>query len=102
MNLGFFASGSGSNFEAVAKRCRSGELAAEPAVVICNIPDAGVIERSQRLDVPCFLVRRDDFGGWAAAKPEIGIHRNYARIFDPACACLALNYVKFGVFQLYY
>ena len=61
MKLGFFASGSGSNFEAVAQRCRRGELAAEPAVVICNVPGAGVFARAQRLDVPCFLVRREDF-----------------------------------------
>ncbi len=61
MNLGFFASGSGSNFEAVAQRCCSGELAAKPTVVICNVPDAGVFERAQRFSVPCFLVRRDDF-----------------------------------------
>ena len=61
MNLGFFASGSGSNFEAVAKRCRRGELAAEPSVVICNVPDVGVFARAERLDVPCFLVRRDEF-----------------------------------------
>jgi phosphoribosylglycinamide formyltransferase-1 len=61
VNLGFFASGSGSNFEAVAKRCRSGELAAEPTVVICNVSDAGVFARAKRFGVPCFLVRRDDF-----------------------------------------
>ncbi len=61
MNLGFFASGSGSNFEAVAKRCRSGELAVEPAVVICNVPDAGVFARAERLGVACVLMRREDF-----------------------------------------
>ncbi|MBU1937135.1 phosphoribosylglycinamide formyltransferase, partial [bacterium] len=78
MNLGFFASGSGSNFEAIAQRCHSGEIAAKPAVVICNVPDAGVFERAQRLGVPCFLVRRDDFSeGQDFASRLLEILREY-------------------------
>lgn len=61
MNLGFFASGSGSNFGAVARRCLSGEIAAKPAVVICNVPGAGIFERAKRLNVHAELVRRQDF-----------------------------------------
>ncbi|MBM3325266.1 MAG: phosphoribosylglycinamide formyltransferase [Calditrichaeota bacterium] len=61
MNLGFFASGSGSNFEAVAKRCLSGEITATPAMLICNVEGAGVFERAERLQVPSYLVRREDF-----------------------------------------
>jgi phosphoribosylglycinamide formyltransferase-1 len=61
VNLAFFASGSGSNFEAVARRCLSGDIAAKASVVICNVPDAGVFQRAERLGIPCFLVRREDF-----------------------------------------
>jgi phosphoribosylglycinamide formyltransferase-1 len=61
VKLGFFASGSGSNFEAVAKRCQSGELGADAAVLICNVPEAGVFERAKGLGVAAYLVRRDDF-----------------------------------------
>lgn len=61
MRLGFFASGSGSNFEAVAQRCQSGELGADSAVVVCNVPEAGVFQRAEKLGVPAYLVRRDDF-----------------------------------------
>ncbi|MFH1011561.1 MAG: phosphoribosylglycinamide formyltransferase [bacterium] len=61
MNLGFFASGSGSNFEAVAKRCRSGEIAATPAVLICNVEGAAVFRKAEHLRVPSYLVRREDF-----------------------------------------
>jgi phosphoribosylglycinamide formyltransferase-1 len=61
VNLGFFASGSGSNFEAVARRCQSGEIDATPAVVICNVPNAGVFQRAKALQVAGYLVRREDF-----------------------------------------
>ncbi len=61
MNLAFFASGSGSNFEAVAKRCQSGEIAASASVVICNVPGAEVFHRAERLTIPCYLVQREDF-----------------------------------------
>ena len=61
MNLAFFASGSGSNFEAVAKRCQSGEIAATASVVICNVPDAGVFQRAESLGISCLLVQRESF-----------------------------------------
>jgi formyltetrahydrofolate-dependent phosphoribosylglycinamide formyltransferase len=61
MNLGFFASGSGSNFEAVARRCQSGEIKASPAVLICNVAGATVFERAEQLGVPSYFIRREDF-----------------------------------------
>ena len=42
------ASGSGSNFEAVAKSIESGNLNAKIAVLIHNKPDIQAIERAQK------------------------------------------------------
>lgn len=50
--IAVFASGSGSNFEAIAQACRSGELLAEIVVVITDRPAAYVIERAKEMNVP--------------------------------------------------
>ena len=50
--LGVMASGSGSNFEAVAKSIESGNLNAKIAVLIHNKPDIQAIERAQKRGIP--------------------------------------------------
>ncbi|MFD1203528.1 phosphoribosylglycinamide formyltransferase [Sporosarcina contaminans] len=50
--IAVFASGSGSNFEAIAQACRSGELLAEIVVVITDRPAAYVIERAKKMNIP--------------------------------------------------
>lgn len=50
--IAVFASGSGSNFEAIAQACRSGELLAEIVVVITDRPAAYVIERAKEMNIP--------------------------------------------------
>ncbi len=47
--LAVFASGSGSNFEALASACADGSIPdAEIAVLVCDRPGAGVVERARR------------------------------------------------------
>ncbi|WP_336822194.1 phosphoribosylglycinamide formyltransferase [Sporosarcina sp. USHLN248] len=50
--IAVFASGSGSNFEAIAQACRSGELLAEIVVVITDRPAAYVVERAKEMNIP--------------------------------------------------
>jgi len=45
--LGFLASHGGSNMQAILDACRNGHVPAEPAVLICNNPDARAIQRAQ-------------------------------------------------------
>ncbi len=54
MNLGFLASHNGSNMQAVIDACRSGRLAATPAVVISNNRDSGALERARNERIPRF------------------------------------------------
>jgi phosphoribosylglycinamide formyltransferase-1 len=64
--LGILASGSGSNFEAIARAIADGKLNAEIRVVIYNNPNAAVIERARRWGVEAILLdhraykRRED------------------------------------------
>ncbi|MED1881440.1 MULTISPECIES: phosphoribosylglycinamide formyltransferase [Brevibacillus] len=54
--IAVFASGSGSNFEAVVQAAKSGRLAgAEIALLVCDKPGAGVLERAARLGVDAFV-----------------------------------------------
>lgn len=64
--LAIFASGSGSNFEAIVEAWRAGELRAEPAVCVCDVPGAGVIARANRLGVPVIVASPRDFPSKAA------------------------------------
>ena len=56
IQLGVMASGSGTNFAAVAKAIADGELNAEIRVLIYNNPDAKVKARAEGYDVPTVLV----------------------------------------------
>ena len=56
LQLGVMASGSGSNFEAVAKAIASGELNAEIKVLIYNNPNAKVKERAEKYKIPTVFI----------------------------------------------
>ncbi|MEO0926021.1 MAG: phosphoribosylglycinamide formyltransferase [Cyanobacteria bacterium J06643_13] len=56
IQLGVLASGSGTNFAAVAKAIADGKLNAEIRVLIYNNPDAKVKEKAQQYDVPTVLI----------------------------------------------
>ena len=63
--IAIFASGSGSNFEAIVKAYGRGELNAEPALCVCDRPGAGVTERARRLNIPVIVASPKDFGSKA-------------------------------------
>ncbi|MFY0600350.1 MAG: phosphoribosylglycinamide formyltransferase [Cyclobacteriaceae bacterium] len=58
-NIAIFASGSGSNAENIIKAFESSDI--EVKVVLTNNPSAFVIERCERLNVPCLVFNRVDF-----------------------------------------
>jgi phosphoribosylglycinamide formyltransferase-1 len=54
--LGILLSGRGSNFEAIATNIENGSLAAEIAVVISNLPDAGGLESARRRGLKTLVI----------------------------------------------
>jgi phosphoribosylglycinamide formyltransferase 1 len=58
--LAIMASGSGSNFEAIATAITNGELNAQITLLIYNNPTAGVIQRADRLSIPHQLINHRD------------------------------------------
>lgn len=59
--LGVMASGSGSNFAAIATAIEHGQLNAEIKVLIYNNPQAKVAERAKTLNIPTVLLNHREF-----------------------------------------
>ncbi|WP_263788751.1 phosphoribosylglycinamide formyltransferase [Salinibacter grassmerensis] len=56
MRLAVFASGEGTNFQAILDAVSGGALPAEVACCISNTPDAGALERAEQHDVPTEVI----------------------------------------------
>jgi len=61
MNIAIFASGNGSNFQAIADAIKKGELNANLALLVCDKEGAFVLERAKKENVKSVLVKRGDF-----------------------------------------
>lgn len=59
--LAVFASGSGSNYEAIVKACCEGLINAEVVLLVCDKPGAKVLERAARYGTECFAFNPKDY-----------------------------------------
>jgi phosphoribosylglycinamide formyltransferase-1 len=80
--LGVLGSGKGSNFVAIADACARGGLAAEVALVLSDVPDAGILARAAERGIPArhqppgrFRTKLDETteAAWVAALREAGV-----------------------------
>lgn len=69
--LAVFASGSGTNFEAIAQACADGRLDAEVALLVCDVPGAKVLERGARFGVETFCFKPKAYASKADFEREI-------------------------------
>ena len=69
--LAVFASGTGTNFDAIARACADGVLDAEVAVMVCDKPGAAVIEKAARYGVETFVFSPKSYPCKAAFEAEI-------------------------------
>lgn len=63
MRVAIFASGNGTNFEALTKDFQSGKIPGEEALMFCNHRDAPVVERAKRLKIPYEAFSVKECGG---------------------------------------
>jgi phosphoribosylglycinamide formyltransferase-1 len=61
MKLAFLASGRGTNLKALIAACRSGQVKAEPALVISDRPQAGALQVAAEAGVPHLLINSHDY-----------------------------------------
>ncbi|MBQ9462424.1 MAG: phosphoribosylglycinamide formyltransferase [Bacteroidales bacterium] len=69
--IAVFASGTGSNFEAIACACEDGRIPARCALLVCDKPGAEVVERAARHGIPSFVYSPKDYVGKDAYEQEI-------------------------------
>lgn len=69
--LAVFASGRGTNFEAIVSACESGRLCAEVVLLVCDRPAAEVVARAEAHRVPCFAFNPKDYADKAGYEREI-------------------------------
>ncbi len=62
IRVGVLASGRGTDFQSLVDARDRGELDVELAVLICNVPGAGVLERARKARVPEVVVDHRPFG----------------------------------------
>lgn len=70
-NLAVFASGTGTNFVAIAKACAAGVLDARVAVMVCDKPGAAVIDRAREMGVETFVFDPHSYASKADYEKEI-------------------------------
>jgi phosphoribosylglycinamide formyltransferase 1 len=77
VKLGILASGSGSNFEAIAQAIATHQLAAQVEVMIYNNPDAKALQRAQNHHIPAQLLNHRDYPSREALDQAIAdvLHR---------------------------
>ena len=64
MNVAIFASGNGSNFQAIAEAIKA-------SLLVCDNPGAYVLKRAKKLGVEAFLIERKNFASKADYEKEI-------------------------------
>ena len=69
--IAVFASGYGSNFEAIADAASTGNIPAEVALLVCDKPSARVVEVAQEKGIPSFVFSAKDFASKAEYEREI-------------------------------
>ncbi len=62
VRVGVLASGRGTDFQSLVDARDRGELDAELAVLICNVPGAAVLERAKKAGVPAVTIDHRPFG----------------------------------------
>lgn len=71
LRIAVFASGQGTNFQAIADAVREGKLDVDIELLVCDKPSAPVVERARRAGVDTFLFKPKDYPSREAYETEI-------------------------------
>lgn len=69
--IAIFASGSGSNFQAIQQAIKNGDLDAQIQIVVTDKPDAYVVKRAKNFNIPVFSFTAKQYETKAAYEQEI-------------------------------
>ncbi|WP_174733563.1 phosphoribosylglycinamide formyltransferase [Mesobacillus harenae] len=69
--IAVFASGNGSNFQAIADAVRQGRLKAQISLLVCDKPQAYVLERALQAEIPSFVFNAKDYSSKIHYEAEV-------------------------------
>lgn len=69
--IAVFASGSGSNFQAIAVAAQAGMLNVEISLLVCDKPRAFAVDRAEMLGIPALVISPKSYPSKAAYEAEI-------------------------------
>jgi phosphoribosylglycinamide formyltransferase-1 len=61
--IAVFASGNGSNFQAIIDVVKSGELETEISLLVCDKPEAYAVDRANAAGIPSFVFQAKEYAG---------------------------------------
>lgn len=70
-NIAVFASGNGSNFQAIVDVFRKNTLKANIKLLVCDNPNAFVLERARRAKIKTLLLKSKDYADKKSSEEEI-------------------------------
>lgn len=71
LRIAVFASGNGSNFQAIADAVQAGKLDVSIELLVCDKPQAPVVARAERAGVEAFVFKPKDYASREAYEQEI-------------------------------
>lgn len=74
LKIAVFASGNGSNFQEIVDQVREGKLGARIGLLVCDRPNAYVVERAHQAEVEVFAFRPKDYPSREAYEEVIREH----------------------------
>ena len=75
-NIVIFASGSGSNAEKIVEHFKQSNQI-KITHIFCNNPEAGVIERAKRLQIPCSVFSREEYKNGTLLRKIQSLHTDW-------------------------
>ncbi|HZG72203.1 MAG TPA: phosphoribosylglycinamide formyltransferase [Chondromyces sp.] len=69
--IAVFASGSGSNFQALAEAVKTNTLPADIALLVCDNPQAFAVQRAEKLEIPVFSFYPKEYPSKQAFETEV-------------------------------
>ncbi|KUP09953.1 phosphoribosylglycinamide formyltransferase [Bacillus coahuilensis m2-6] len=69
--MAVFASGNGSNFQAIIDGCRNHSIPGSVELLVCDQPEAFAVERAREYGIPTFVFRAKNYSSKKAFEEEI-------------------------------
>ena len=98
--IAVFASGEGSNFEAIAAACKCGRIRARVVLVVCDRPSAHVVERAAQHGIETFAFNPKNYASKADYEREIVARLDYAQV-DLVCLAGYMRLLSHVVLDAY-